>query len=173
MVERRFVGHLDAATRIYQTSADAQLIRACASLATYRDYLAKAHGFERGIERALGAVGVDCEGLVSPRSEAVDADLRALGMRSAEVVTLPVCDIGEPLDRMGQIIGWLFASMRAAYGRGLALSELERAQPFARRQAATYLELAATKRRTERLADVLEKIGSDDAVGAIVIASAG
>src|SRR5690242_21472011 len=91
MAERRFVGHLDAATRIYQTSADAQLVRACATLATYRDYLAKAHGFEKGIERAIGGVGVDREGLVWAKSEAIAGDLVALGMRPQEVATLPVC----------------------------------------------------------------------------------
>jgi heme oxygenase len=172
MAERRFVGHLEAATRIYQTSADAQLVRACASLADYRDYLAKAHGYERGIERSIGGVGVEREGLVWARSEAIAGDLIALGMRPQEIATLPICEV-EPLGRFAAILGWVFVSVRAAYARGMALPELEHHQPFARRHAASYLESAASKPLTDRICDVLEDITTDPATGALVIAAAG
>jgi heme oxygenase len=172
MAERRFVGHLEAATRIYQTSADAQLVRACSTMSGYRDYLAKAHGYERGIERAVGGVGIEREGMVWARSEAVATDLIALGMRPQEIATLPICEV-EPLGRLPLILGWVYVSLRAAYARGLALPELEHHQPFARRHAASYLEAAASKPQTDRIVDVLEEVTRDPATGALVIAAAG
>ena len=48
MTEPKIIGHLDAATRIYQAAADEQFVREASSVDGYRDYLMRAFGFEKG-----------------------------------------------------------------------------------------------------------------------------
>src|SRR5688572_16301407 len=118
--------HLNAATGMYQSSLDDQLIRQSSSVVGYRQYLARAFGWERGLEAVLGHVpGFDWDSRSRAKSPLIAADLFSIGMTAEEVFALPSCmDAVDVVEDVPAALGWLFVSERVSFAHGMAYHQL-------------------------------------------------
>lgn len=170
MVEPKIIGHLNAATRIYQAAADEQLVREASSLDGYRGYLMRAFGFEKGLERALARVD-DFDGDLHARAKSpvIADDLFALGLTTDEVFALPVCDAAEHVETIADALGWLFVSERVAFAHGMVFHQLD---ALTRKTATTYFDLLLSRQAWSEVVRILDVQTRDPAAAERVITSA-
>lgn len=91
MTEPKIIGHLDAATRIDQAAADEQLVREASSVDGYRDYLMRAFGFGKRLERAVALVDpFDGDLHARSKSLAIAEQVESIAFRAQRAL---VCDI--------------------------------------------------------------------------------
>ena len=170
MAEPRIIGHLNAATRIYQASADEQLVREASSLDGYRLYLMRAFGFEKGLELALARVDLfDAELHARSKSPMIADDLFALGMTPDEVFALSVCDASNQIETIADALGWLFVSERIAFAHGMVFHQLD---ATTRKTATTYFDLLLSRHAWFEVMRILDVQTRDPASADRVITSA-
>jgi heme oxygenase len=164
MVERGLAGHLQAATRLYTTSADTEVIRACLSIGSYRTYLASCWGFEAGLEHAASGLRDRIEPRARWKSRLIAQDLEVLGLPAETIAKLPVCDVTGSVSDPVTALGWMFVSERKTSAHAVALFSLGRDLPFLRGRAVSYLEALRSKAGWQRLLTHLDQIALDPAI---------
>lgn len=163
--------HLTAATSIYQTAVDGELLQASASTEGYRRFLARLFGWEHGIELALTEIaGFEWELAGRTKSRIIADDLLALGMAPEEIVALPTCpDATSSITDPTRALGWLFVSERVSFAHGLAYHQLSGS---VRKFASSYFDALLTRTAWLEVLRSIDRVCDDEAVVEQLIASA-
>ena len=157
-----------AALALQSASADHQVLRAAKSRQSYRRYLERALGIERGIEAMLANITFDWD--VTSRSKLLllSGDLLALGASVEEILALPSCtamqNVQDPIDAHC----WLIVAERVSTAHWAAYHQLD---TLSRELAASYLRTMLSRQGWDQVCGALDRFSHDDEVVQLLIAS--
>lgn len=162
--------HLDAATGLYASQADQQVVRAIRSRESYRSYLERALGFERGLESALArAATFDFDVTARAKSPLIAADLVALGASTDEILKLPICDVAGDLHDSIDGLAWLYVAERASFAHALAAHHVKASMAT---NSTTYFDALLARTAWEHVLVALRRVDGDASAVEQLIASA-
>lgn len=168
MVDVPLVSQLQATLGLQMVSADNQILRSVKSRQSYRRYLERALGVERGLNVMLNNFTFNWD--VASRSKLIllSTDLLALGASVEEILALPVCtamrDVRDPVDAHC----WLFVVERVSTAHWAAYHQLD---SVTRELAASYLNAMLSRRGWEQISAAFDRFSVDDQVLEQLVAS--
>lgn len=161
MVHATLVTQLQAAVGLQTASADHQVLRGTKSRQSYRRYLERALGFERGLEVMLTNFTFDWD--IASRSKLLllSGDLLALGASVEDILALPTCTAMQHVRDPLEAHCWLFVVERVSDAHRAAYHQLD---TVTRELAASYLRAMLSRRGWDQVYGAFGRFAADDAV---------
>jgi heme oxygenase len=157
-----------AALALQSASADHQVLRGAKSRQSYRRYLERALGIERGLEAMLANITFDWD--VASRSKLLllSGDLLALGASVEEILALPSCTAMQHVQDPIEAHCWLFVAERVSTAHWAAYHQLD---TLSRELAASYLRTMLSGQGWDQVCGAFGRFSSDDEVVQLLIAN--
>lgn len=161
VVHPPLASRLQAALGLQAASADHQILRAARSRHSYRRYLERALGVERGLDVMLTNFTFDWD--VTSRSKLLllSGDLLALGASVEEILALPTCTAMQHVRDPLEAHCWLFVVERVSTAHWAAFHELD---TVTRELAASYLRTLLSRRGWDQVCGAFDRFSADDQV---------